>query len=104
MPLRVRADCSCRRERLPATAVLDSMLDHSRNSLSLRRPARTRPWPPAGLRLEPQGPEEVAAAGALLEVSRLFTAMLRLTRPDIGLRTERITVGGKIAPSHPHYV
>ena len=91
MPLRVRADCSCRRERLPATAVLDSMLDHSRNSLSLRRPARTRPWPPAGLRLEPQGPEEVAAAGALLEVSRLFTAMLRLTRPDIGLRTERIT-------------
>ena len=67
------------------------MLDHSRNSLSVLRPTGTRPWPSGGLRLEPQGPDEVAAAGALLEVSRLFTALLRLTRPDVGLRTERIT-------------
>ena len=37
------------------------------------------------------GRDDVAAAGTLLEVSRLFTALLRLTRPDIGQRTERIT-------------
>jgi response regulator RpfG family c-di-GMP phosphodiesterase len=67
------------------------MLDHARNSLSVLRPTGTRPWPSGGQRLEPQGPDEVAAAGALLEVSRLFTALLRMTRPDIGLRTERIT-------------
>jgi response regulator RpfG family c-di-GMP phosphodiesterase len=67
------------------------MLDHSRNSLSVLRSTGTRPRQSCGLRLEPQGPDEVAAAGALLEVSRLFTALLRLTRPDVGLRTERIT-------------
>ena len=67
------------------------MLDHPRNSLSVLHPAGARPWPSGGRRLEPQGPDEVAAAGALLEVSRLFTALLRMTRPDIGLRTERIT-------------
>lgn len=66
------------------------MQDHAPNSLSVVRPMGTRPRP-FGLRLEPQGPDEVAAAGALLEVSRLFTALLRLTRPDIGLRTERMT-------------
>jgi len=41
--------------------------------------------------LQAQGQDEVAAAGALLEVSRLFVALLRLARPDVGLRTERIT-------------
>lgn len=66
------------------------MHEHAPNSLPVLRPVETRPRP-FGLRLESQGPDEVAAAGALLEVSRLFTALLRLTRPDIGLRTERIT-------------
>jgi hypothetical protein len=78
------------RERRPAATVIDSMQDHAPNSLSVLRPSGTRPRP-FGVRPEPQGPDEVAAAGALLEVSRLFTALLRLTRPDIGLRTERIT-------------
>ncbi len=67
------------------------MLDHSRNSLSVLPPSGTRPWPSSGPRLESQAQYDIAAAGALLEVSRLFTALLRLTRPDIGLRTERIT-------------
>jgi response regulator RpfG family c-di-GMP phosphodiesterase len=67
------------------------MLDHSRNSLSVLRSAGKGPWGVSASRFEPQAPDEVAAAGALLEVSRLFTALLRLTRPDIGLRTERIT-------------
>ena len=67
------------------------MQDHACNSLSVLRPTGARPWPSGALRPESQGPDEVAAAGALLEVSRLFTALLRLTRPDLGLRTERIT-------------
>ena len=67
------------------------MLDHSRNSLSVLPPSGTRPWPSSRPRLESQAQYDIAAAGALLEVSRLFTALLRLTRPDIGLRTERIT-------------
>jgi len=67
------------------------MLDHSQNSSSSDRTDGASYWPPAGGAARPQGPDEVAAAGALLEVSRLFTALLRMTRPDVGLRTERIT-------------
>jgi response regulator RpfG family c-di-GMP phosphodiesterase len=67
------------------------MQDHARNSMSVLRPNGTRSRPAGGGGFEPQGPDDVAAAGALLEVSRLFTALLRLTRPDVGLRTERIT-------------
>ena len=66
------------------------MQEHAPNSVSILRPRGTH-LRLSALRLEPQSPDEVAAAGALLDVSRLFTALLRLTRPDIGLRTERIT-------------
>jgi response regulator RpfG family c-di-GMP phosphodiesterase len=66
------------------------MLEHARTSLSVL-PTEARPLPPGDETPRAETPDEIAAAGALLEVSRLFTALLRLTRPDVGLRTERIT-------------
>jgi hypothetical protein len=89
MPLRVRADCSCRagassRRR----AVLDSMLDHSRNRCPCGvPPGRVRGRPPAcGSSL--QGPEEVLRRARCSKFHACSRRMLRLTRPDIGLRTE----------------
>jgi HD domain len=71
-------------------AETDSMLEHPRSSLSVLR-TEAQPLPSGAETPHAQGVDDVAAAGALLEVSRLFTALLRLTRPDIGQRTERIT-------------
>jgi response regulator RpfG family c-di-GMP phosphodiesterase len=65
------------------------MLEHARSSLPVL-PTEARPLPPSD-ETRHERPDEIAAAGALLEVSRLFTALLRLTRPDVGLRSERIT-------------
>jgi response regulator RpfG family c-di-GMP phosphodiesterase len=66
------------------------MLEHARSSLSVL-PTEARPWPSGDETSHAESPDEIAVAGALLEVSRLFTALLRLTRPDVGPRTERIT-------------
>jgi response regulator RpfG family c-di-GMP phosphodiesterase len=67
------------------------MLDKEPKSLSVLRPTGTRFCTSDGQAWRSHRPEEIAAAGALLEVSRLFTALLRLTRPDIAGKTERIT-------------
>jgi response regulator RpfG family c-di-GMP phosphodiesterase len=39
----------------------------------------------------PDRSQEISAAGALLDVSRLVSGLLRLARPDVGTRSERIT-------------
>jgi response regulator RpfG family c-di-GMP phosphodiesterase len=53
----------------------------------------TGPWRPSApaLDAEPAGLVNIVVAGTLLDVAKLVTTLLRVTYPDLGARTDRIT-------------
>ena len=68
------------------------MLDHARNSLSLSAPRRDAiPGRPAACGREPRGRTKSLRRARCSRFRACSRHLLRLTRPDIGLRTERIT-------------